>query len=175
MEIDGEPLVRRAARTALASVCDSVVVVLGANADSIAAALAGLPVETVENPDWERGMGTSIKAGVEAAETREADGLILMLADQPLVTPAVLNNLVLTNRATGLPIVASQYAGTVGVPVYFARDFFANLKALKPTEGCKGLILSHQDQAFRLDCPEAEADIDTPEDFARVSDQLIGR
>jgi len=174
LEIEGKPLVRRAAETALASICDSVVVVVGAEPASIRAALEGLDVEVVENPEWKQGMGTSIHAGVAQAHGRDADGIILALADQPLVTAGILNNLITTARAGGRPIVASQYAGTVGVPAYFAREFFPQLLALKPGEGCKGLILTQAEKTIGLPCPEAEADIDTPEDFQRISEQLIG-
>lgn len=173
LPLNGEPLIRHAAQTALASVCNSVIIVLGAEASRVREALAGLPVEIVENLAWADGMGTSIHAGVSSVSN--ADGLVLMLADQPLVSPEIINNLVLTHRATGRPIVASQYAETVGVPVYFAREYFPHLLALRPDQGCKGLILAHPDQTIRLACPEAEADIDTPRDFERISNQLIER
>ncbi len=166
VQLEGVSLIRRAVTTALNSVCESVIVVLGSSAGAIREELAQLPVEIVENADWEGGMGTSIRAGVTAAAENNADGVILMLADQPLVSAAILNRLVLTNRATGQPIVASRYAGTVGVPVYFEREFFPHLRALKPQEGCKGLILANQSQTVRIECPEAEVDLDTPEDLA---------
>jgi molybdenum cofactor cytidylyltransferase len=172
LEIHHKTLIRRAAETALASVCDSVIVVIGAEAARMRSALAGLAVETVENPEWRAGMGTSIRCGVEAAQSHDADGIILALADQPLVSAASLNKLVLTNRATSQPIVASWYADTVGVPAYFAREFFPHLIALNPEQGCQRLILAHPEATIRLACPEAEADIDTPEDFRRISELL---
>jgi len=173
LRVNGEPLIRRAVQTALDSICKSVIVVLGAEASRVRDALAGLAVQTVENKAWADGMGTSIHAGVEAVG--DADGLVLMLADQPLVSSETINRLVLTHQAANRPIVASQYAGTVGVPVYFAREYFPHLLALRPEQGCKGLILAHPDQTIRLACPEAEADIDTPQDFERISNQLIER
>ncbi len=175
LSFEGEPLIRRAAQTALASICNSVVVVLGAEAALVRNALETLPVEVVENPRWAEGMGTSIHAGIEAAQAQGADGVVLMLADQPLITPEIVNRLIMTHEAADRPIVASEYAGTVGVPVYFDREFFPHLLSLRPQEGCKGLILGNADRAVRLACPEAEVDIDTPADFARVSDQLVER
>ena len=114
-------------------------------------------------------MGTSIQAGIRAAEALELDGAILALADQPLVTSAILCHLAAEHQRTGQPIVASQYAGTVGVPVYFAKSHFPQLLALAPDQGCKGVILKHSDFALRIDCPEAEADIDTPVDYERLA------
>lgn len=165
----GKPLIRYAVETAVASGCGHVIVVLGANAEPIRAALDGLPVSVVENPDWAGGMGTSIRSGITRAEELGLDGAILALADQPLITAAILARLIEEHLQTGQPIVSSQYAGTVGVPVFFAKSHFGQLLALAPDQGCKGVILRNGDQALRIDCPEAEADIDTPDDYGRLA------
>ncbi|HSP70073.1 MAG TPA: nucleotidyltransferase family protein [Bryobacteraceae bacterium] len=168
LDYGGKPLLRHAVETALASMCRNVMVVLGARAPELRPALEGLAVTILENPRWEEGMGTSIQTGVARAQAEGLDGVILALADQPLVTPEILDRLARTHLDSGQPIVAAQYAGTVGVPVFFSREFFPNLLALKPGQGCKGVILSHSGQAIHLDCPEAEMDVDTPQDYDRV-------
>ena len=117
----GRPLVRHATETALGSMATPVIVVVGARAEEIRAAMEGLTVEIVEYTRWEEGMGTSIEAGMRAASAWNLDGVILALADQPLVSAAILDRLITTHRETGKPIVASQYAGTVGVLAFFAR------------------------------------------------------
>lgn len=166
----GVPLIRFAAETALATRCGPVIVVLGSHAGEIALALTDLNVQLVENPDWEGGMGSSIRAGVMAAVEQECDGVILALADQPLISPEILNGLVEAHVASGKPIVASQYAGTVGVPVLFSRRFFPHLVGLAPSQGCKGLILSWPNESILIPCPEAELDIDTPAQYSAVTD-----
>ena len=168
LDYGGKPLLRHAAQVALASVCSPVIAVIGCRPSEVRPALEGLPVLIVENERWAEGMGTSIHAGVAAAEREALDGLILALADQPLVTFEILDRLVLTHLETGQPIVASQYAGTVGVPVFFSREFFPRLLSLQPDQGCKGVILTHAGSAIRLDCPEAGMDIDTPTDYDRA-------
>ena len=168
LDYHGKPLLRHAVDVALASRCQQVLVVLGANADQLQPALAGSTVTVVDNPEWEGGMGTSIRAGVAVAEREGLDGVILALADQPLVTSEILNSLIATHRESGQPIIASQYAGTVGVPVFFNRAYFPHLLALQPAQGCKSVILKHSTDAIRLDCPEAEVDVDTPQDYQRV-------
>ena len=165
----GEPLIRHAVETAFASGCGHVIVVLGANAEPIRAALDGLAVDAVENREWAGGMGTSIRRGIARAEELGLDGAILALGDQPLVTGAILARLIEEHLQTGQPIVTSQYAGTVGVPVFFAKSHFGQLLALAPDQGCKGVILRNGDNALRIDCPEAEADIDTPDDYGRLT------
>ncbi len=167
----GKPLLRHAVEVALASVCKPVFVVLGSQSEQIGGALDGLPVELLRNEQWEGGMGTSIHAGVQAAEAQNLDGVILALGDQPLITAAILNRLVATHQATGQPIVTAQYSGTVGVPVFFSREFFPHLLALEPSQGCKGIILSHGGRTVRVEVPEAATDIDTPNDCAAVGIQ----
>ena len=165
---DGRPLIRHAAEVALRSRCSPVVVVLGCAADTIRRALDGLPVVITENPAWESGMASSIQAGIQALDAQPVDSLILTLADQPRLTPEIYDRLVQTHRETGASVVTSEYAGTVGVPVLFGRDRFADLQALQGAQGCKGVILAHRDQAVGLPCPEAEFDVDTPADYARL-------
>jgi molybdenum cofactor cytidylyltransferase len=164
----GQPLIRHAAETALASGCSPVVVVLGSHVEEIRAALDGLDVVVVENTDWEQGMGTSIRAGISGAEILGCDGAILASADHPLVSAEILQRLVEEHEETGRPIIASEYSGSVGVPAFFAREFFPNLQALLPSEGCEGVILAHLDQSIRITCPEAETDIDSPGDYRSI-------
>ena len=168
LDFGGKPLLRHAVESAQASGCDPVIVVLGANEYEIRPALAGLNVEIVVNERWAEGMGTSIQTGLRALENRDIDGAILALSDQPFVTSDFLSGLVKSHRRSGRAIVAAQYSGTAGVPVFFAREAFPLLMALKPDQGCKGVILGHPGEALLVDCPEAAMDIDTPEDYARA-------
>jgi molybdenum cofactor cytidylyltransferase len=173
LNFGGRTLVRRAAETALASECRQVIVVLGWEPERIRPALHGLPVETVVNPSWSDGIGTSIRAGIKVALSRGLDGVVLALADQVLVTSAMLNRLLVTHRESGQPIVASRYAGTVGVPAFFSRVFFSHLLALEPDQGCKGIMLKYAGQVLGVDCPEAAVDVDTQQDYAQILE--IGR
>lgn len=168
LEYRGRPLVRHAAAAALQSRCRPVIVVLGARASAVREALAGLPVECVENPRWAEGMGTSIQAGLRAAIAHEVDGVVLALADQPLVTAGSYDRLTAAHAASGKAIAASEYSGTVGVPAFFAAECFPELEALAPGQGCKDLILAHA-SAARVACPEAGTDIDTPSEYARLN------
>ena len=177
LDFGGAPLVRRAAAEALASGCAPVVVVCGAAGDAIAAALDGLPVEFAHNERWEEGMGTSIQYGLRQLDAvgERVAGMILSLADQPLLDRATFCHLIEMQRKTGLPIVTSEYAGTVGVPVLFMREMFPPLMALPAGQGCKGVIQRNAARAARIDCPDALADVDTPEDYQRVLAEFIRR
>jgi molybdenum cofactor cytidylyltransferase len=168
LDYQGRPLICHAADVALASLCRPVVVVVGAQADALRKELEGWPVEIAENPRWREGMGTSIRRGVEALGGHGVDGVILALADQPLITPAMLDRLSELHAKTGKPIVASEYSGTLGVPVLFDQTMFPDLLALAPDKGCKGVIMAHRDLTHCVPCPEAETDVDTPADYERL-------
>ncbi len=93
IELDGEPIVRRAARRALEAGLSPVVVVLGFEAERVGAAVVGLPVETVMNRRHAEGMHASVQAGIDhLAEV--CDAAIVILADMPLVSAAMLHDLV---------------------------------------------------------------------------------
>lgn len=171
LEWHGQPLIRHAVQTALASVCSPVVVVVGFAAGLMRDALSGLPVHVAENSAWERGMGTSIRTGVQALSAYPVHSLILTLADLPLLTPKTFDYLLQVHRETGKPIITAEYSGTVGVPVLFHRDLFGELLSLEDSQGCKGVILRHRDRSAGVACPAAGFDLDTPEEYQRIRAQ----
>jgi molybdenum cofactor cytidylyltransferase len=175
MSLGDKTLIRHAIEVGLASQCRPIVVVLGAAAEKIQPTLEGLPIETAINPRWSEGMGTSIATGIAVAAKHGSTAAILSLADQPLVSPTILNHLIEQQSATGKPIVASEYGGSVGVPVLFTQEFFPNLIGLQPAQGCKGVILGHPGSAVHIPCPEAEFDVDTPEDYQRCCAAIATR
>ncbi len=158
----GETLVRQAVKTALASVCERVVVVVGSQATEMRRELKDLPVLIVENKDWRTGISSSIRAGIERIDS---DGVVIMLCDQPFVTAHVLNDLISTHRRTCRPIVASTYGTTRGVPAFFARELFTALASLTKDEGARRIIASHHEQVATVEFPNGAVDIDTPEDL----------
>jgi molybdenum cofactor cytidylyltransferase len=163
----GQTLLRRTVETALASVCRPVVVVLGAHVESVRNELEQLPAYAAENPEWNKGMSSSIRIGLETliASNSEVDGAVIMLCDQPLVTAGVINELVEARRETGKAIVASAYGETRGVPALFSRQLFAEIASLKVNEGARQVIASHPDDVATVDFPEGAIDVDTPQDY----------
>lgn len=163
----GRSLLRHAAETALASCCRPVVVVLGAHAERLAEEVNDLPLQIVYNAAWSQGVGTSIRAGIDAVQS-QAQAALLMLCDQPLLTSALLDELVAARSRTGKQIVASQYAGTAGVPALFARAYFADLLALDGDVGARRVIARHPDDTHLLSFPEGEFDVDAPAEYEQV-------
>jgi molybdenum cofactor cytidylyltransferase len=166
----GETLLRRAASAGLEAGCRPLVVVTGAHAAASREALRGLDVLEAENRQWESGMSSSVRAGIEAlvAENPRTAGVVLMLCDQPFVTREVIAGLVRAYRETGSSIVASRYGDSFGVPALFGSAYFAELAALKGDAGAKQVIQKHLPKVHLLPFPRGEMDIDTPDDFARL-------
>jgi molybdenum cofactor cytidylyltransferase len=167
----GVSLLRRAALAALGAGCRPVVVVTGAYAGLSRRELDGLDVREVFNPLWETGMASSVRAGVEGLLGADADvaAAVLMVCDQPHVTAEVVSSLVAAHRATGHPLVASAYGGGFGVPALFGRALFAELTGLEGTAGAKQIIKRHTSEAHFLPLTGGEVDVDTPEDFSRLT------
>ena len=163
----GRSLLRQATETALASVCQPIIVVLGANAERLRQEVKDLPVQVVENLRWGEGMSSSIRAGVAAldADPNRISAVVLALCDQPFVSAQVINHLVEVYHFTGKPIVASKYSGTLGVPALFSHTLFSELKALRGGEGAKQVITNYPCEVFSVPFPAGAIDIDTPKDY----------
>ena len=159
-------LLQRIAQTALETETKTVVV-LGANADKIAHEIADLSVEIVINEDWQSGMSSSIKAGLEKLlEIQPAsNGVILLLCDQPFVNKETILRLIETQAETLKPIVACQYENTIGVPALFMREMFDELLILKGETGAKNLMSQNSENLATISAAEAGFDVDTIEDF----------
>jgi molybdenum cofactor cytidylyltransferase len=177
LQFRGRSMLRRAALAALGAGCRPVVVVTGAHAEQSGGELRGLDVFEVVNALWETGMASSIRAGVEAlvGADPEADAAVLLLCDQPHVTSEVINGLVAARRATGSAVVASAYGGGFGVPALFGRALFAELARLEGAGGAKQVIKRHAAGAHFLPFPGGEVDVDTPEDFSRLTAEGVER
>jgi molybdenum cofactor cytidylyltransferase len=170
LEFRGQTLLRRAASAALEAGCRPVIVVTGANAAASRKALRGLDVREAENEQWESGISSSVRVGIEGMVTAEprVNAVVLMVCDQPFVTREIVAGLVATHRETARAIIASSYGGTYGVPALFSREYFAELTTLKGAAGAKQVIQEHLPKVHLLPFPEGEIDVDTPDDFARL-------
>ena len=167
--VDGELLIQRAVRIALTAELRPTVVVLGAHAAEIRAHLEDQPVMLVENLQWKEGMASSIRTGlaVVLAEAPEADGIVMMLADQPQLTKEHVAALLDAQRASGRDIVASHYGDHLGPPAYFGRRHFAALGELHGDVGARALLANFD--PLPVPMPRGvSADLDTPDDYSRL-------
>ena len=165
----GRTLLRHAAETAVASGCTPIALVTGALHEALVAEVSGLPIAVVHNPDWETGMASSIHTGLVAVTTARPAAVLIMLCDQPLVTPELLCQLVAQQRQTQAPIVAAAYGDTLGVPVVFAQTMLPELLQLQGQQGAGQLIASLGAAVGRVLFPAGLLDVDTPEQYAALN------
>lgn len=170
IEVRGRPLVARAAQAALEAPVWPVIVVLGAHAERIRPVLAKLPVLTVENPAWPEGMGSSIRCGIASLGefSRDLDGAVLALCDQPAFSAEAIRRLIRAQQETGLKIAAARYCGRNGAPALFSREHFPKLLSLTGEEGARTLLNRSPDLVASVEMPELELDLDTPADCERL-------
>jgi CTP:molybdopterin cytidylyltransferase MocA len=169
LRIDGEALVRRAARSALECGAE-VLVVTGAAAAEVGAQLDDLPVARIHNADWAQGMGGSIACGIRQLQhgATPPAAVIVCLADQPLIGRAQLQQLIDAHHAAPAAIVVADHGTTLGPPCLFPAAHFHELAALRGAQGARKVIDAHRDEVVAVAMPEAAVDIDTPDDYAVV-------
>lgn len=167
---DEKTLLEKMAGAALSTGCRPVLIVLGAFFEKIQAEIGHLPVTILKNENWESGMGSTVACGMDflIKNHPETQAAVLMLCDQPHLSPAVLENLIQKWRESGAPIVASTYGGTFGVPAVFDQKMFAELAVLSGEQGAKPLMLRHREAMRLVPFPEGDTDLDTPEDFRKM-------
>lgn len=168
IEVDGEPLLRRVTRWAIATQPRDAVVVLGHDADRIGAVLDGVDVRTLRIADAATGMAASLRAGIEALDVRCA-GALIVLTDQPALTGAHLDALCATWRTSPTRAVASAYAGLVGVPALLPRAWFEDIVALRGDVGARALLRARRNDVIGVPAPELAWDLDTAGDLPSSS------
>jgi molybdenum cofactor cytidylyltransferase len=169
LPIAGRPLVAHAVAAALASPAWPVVVVLGADAEKIKPALAGLPLLIAQNYEWPEGLASSIRTGLVMLEnfSTALDAVLIAPADLPAFSADSIAGLVAALRAGRHSIAAARYAGCIGSPALFARTHFSALHALRGEEGARSLLTAHAEAVVAVDLPELAFDLDTPDDYER--------
>jgi molybdenum cofactor cytidylyltransferase len=166
----GTSLLRHTIENAVASVCKPIVLVLGANAENIRSQISESEIKIVENPDWHLGMSSSIRRGISSIITdyQNIDAVVITVCDQPFLSAEIINNLVSKYHNTKKPIIACEYANTLGVPVLFSQSFFSKLANLSEDIGAKKLIKNHYHEVFKIPFPLGAIDIDTPDDYQQI-------
>jgi molybdenum cofactor cytidylyltransferase len=175
-EIGGRPLVRIAVEQALASRAKPVIVVTGHERERVEAALKGLPVQFVHNPDFAVGLGGSVRTGI-AAVPAAADGAIVCLGDMPQVDAALIDRLIAGFAPEqGALAVVPTIEGQRGNPVLWSRRFFPDLMAIEGDVGARNLINRYGEAVVEVPVTGKGAlvDVDTPEALRGVKAAIEG-
>ncbi|HEX4322294.1 MAG TPA: nucleotidyltransferase family protein [Acidobacteriaceae bacterium] len=178
VRVGGETLLSRTMRVARESGLDPIFVVLGAHHEQILSAVDMSSVQVIVNHDWEQGIASSIRAGLEGILLVDPNAMSLMLlvCDQPKLSAVHLRKLIDTNeqvyeRKTGPAIVASRYAGVAGIPAIFPVSQFPGLLALQGDSGAKSLLRDSASHVVEIEFDGGEIDVDLPSDIETALQQ----
>ena len=175
LRLGDESVLRRAVRRTLEAGLDPALVVLGHDAERARAELAGLACRPVVNPDPARGRSSSVRVGIDAVPP-EAVAAVVVLADMPLVTAAMIAELVRRYRRDSATLVVSEYGGILAPPMLYDRALFAELRAMEGDCCGKHVVKHHRGEAIAVPWPPAAlADLDVPADYERLQAELGGR
>ena len=164
--VDGEPVVRRAARTLVESDVDEPTVVVGFEAGRVRAALVDLGLAVVENPAYDRGQATSVRAAVGAARAAGAAAVLVALGDMPWVAPSSVDAVVAAYRAGAGDVLAAAVDGERGNPVLFDARYFDALADVEGDVGGRDLLLEADAAALvETGDPGVRRDVDEPGDL----------
>ena len=162
--VDGEPLVRRMARVALAARPSALHVVVGARGDEVFAAVADLGARRVDCRDWEEGMSASLRAGLLSLPA-EAPAALVLLCDQVALTSAHCAALVAAWREDPARPVATAHSGVLSVPAILPRTWFLEAAAVRGDRGARDLLRRRAAEVASVDAPELRRDLDEPADL----------
>lgn len=163
----GRPLVRRVADAAEFADLHPTVIVAGNEFALIQETLEGTSTYLFHHRDWERGIGSTIRFGIERliGVAPNTAAIVLLACDQPFVTSSVLRDLVTTWRTEAVDAAACGYSETVGVPAIFDRSLLPLLLALDESHGAKTVLTSLRERLAIVSFPDGSVDIDRPEDW----------
>lgn len=168
LPIEGESVLRRAARRAGEAGLDPVVVVLGRDAEAARRELFGLECLAIVNPNPGRGQTSSLREGLAALPAAAAAAVVL-LADMPFVTSLMLRALVRRFQEGGSPLVISEYDGVMAPPMLYGRSLFPEIQTMHGDNCGKRVVKAHRAEAAVLSWPAgALSDLDVPDDYERA-------
>lgn len=169
VSLAGRPILARTLDTLRASDVDEILVVLGAEADRVRQEIPLEDVRTVLNPDAAAGMSASLRAGLGAAAP-SSEAFLVVLGDQPLVTPETVNTLLGKREASGARIVLPTYHGVRGNPVLLHRSLSKDIASITGDVGFRDVIRAHDPDVLEVpvEDPGVLIDLDTQDDVSQV-------
>ncbi len=150
----------------LESKVDDIIVVLGYQAERIAPLISAKPVKVVVNPDYQQGMSSSIKCGLNHA-AKASDAVMIFLGDQPLISKEIIDKLVEAFANSKQGIVAPVYKGRRGHPVIFDARYKPELSRLAGDTGAKKIVEAHPEDTLEVEVNSESiiTDINTKSDY----------
>ncbi len=168
LKIDGETLLHRTVRIAAEVGSNPIFVVLGFESNRMQQEISDLAAKIAINSDWQLGMGSSLRCGMDALtrENPQPERVLLLVCDQVKVSAGTLSELLRVSAKIDPLIAASRYANRLGVPAIFRKQLYADLLKVEGDQGARSVIQKYLDKTTAVDFPEGSIDIDSPQDLA---------
>ena len=147
-----------------------IFLILGASSEKIIEEIGATDFSITINENWQEGMASSIRLGIQVAQKNvpNLEGIMLVVCDQPFIAVANIQALIKLQKNTNLPIAASYYANILGTPALFHKSVFPDLLKLSGDVGAKNIIQQRGTEVAKLHFEEGLVDIDTPEDYQQL-------
>ncbi|MET9873633.1 nucleotidyltransferase family protein [Actinacidiphila glaucinigra] len=172
LEYGGRPLVEHTARALRAGGCGPVHIVLGADAAQVRERAALDDYAVTVNPHWEQGMGSSLRAGLEALAATGAPAVVVALVDQPGIGATAVARVVAA-YASPRTLASASYGGRRGHPILLGSAHWAAIAASAVgDQGARSYLRRHEEAIALVECGDVAvpADIDTPDDLRLLAD-----
>jgi molybdenum cofactor cytidylyltransferase len=151
---------------------EPVICVTGYQSELIANNISGMGISIVYNEHWPEGMGSGISAGIRQLLLSDVDSVILAVCDQPHVSSDLFEKMQALKDQSGKKIVACSYAGTLGTPALFTKDYFNQLKSLNGNQGAKKIVNTNLSDVCPVEFEKGIIDIDTKQDYEKLISEI---
>jgi molybdenum cofactor cytidylyltransferase len=149
-----------------------VICVTGFQSDLITNSISIMGALIVYNEHWSEGMGSGISTGIKQLLHSDVDSVILAVSDQPYVSSDLFRTMAGWKEKSGKGIVACTYAGTLGTPVLFTKDYFDRLKSLNGNQGAKNIVKMNLPDVCPVEFEKGSVDIDTKQDYEKLISEI---
>jgi molybdenum cofactor cytidylyltransferase len=183
LPLDDRPVLAHVIDASLASQARPIIVVLGHQYELVRLQFQHYTlhrdIALIENALYQQGMSSSLRIGIQTLLTNDyrkdtpfyqVDSALIMLGDQPLLTPRIIDTLISAYRTAGSPIVAPLYKGKRGSPVLFDKSLFSELIEVTGDEGGRTVLERHHHEVELIEMGDtlANYDVDTWEAYEQV-------
>jgi molybdenum cofactor cytidylyltransferase len=151
---------------------EPVICIAGYQSELIMKNITGMGISIVYNENWREGMGSGISAGIKQLLLSDVESVILAVSDQPHVSSDLFGKMKALKEQSEKGIVASSYAGTLGTPVLFTKEYFNQLKSLEGNQGAKNIVKLNMDDVCSIEFEKGSIDIDTKEDYEKLTSEI---
>jgi len=166
LPIEGETFIGRIVGSLKRTQVGKILVVLGHNADQLAAAIGALPVEILINPNYQLGQLSSLQVAVRnLLNDPDCEGMLVHLVDHPYIDASLVDRMIRQFYESKKDIVVPRCRGKRGHPVLFSRRLFGELLDAPMDQGAKAVVNAHGDATLEIETDDEgiTVDIDTPE------------